>query len=83
MSGPNHTESKVQKKKCEFDPWVRKLPGRRAWQPSPAFLPGESSCSEGPGGLQSVGSQRLGHNGAIKHILWSDWGYFRPTARCV
>ena len=26
----------------EFDPWVRKIPWRRAWQPNPVFLPGES-----------------------------------------
>jgi len=25
-----------------FDPWVRKSPWRRAWQPTPVFLPGES-----------------------------------------
>ena len=25
-----------------FNPWVRKIPWRRAWQPTPAFLPGES-----------------------------------------
>jgi len=25
-----------------FDPWVRKIPWRRAWQPTPIFLPGES-----------------------------------------
>ena len=25
-----------------FDPWVRKIPWRRKWQPTPAFLPGES-----------------------------------------
>ena len=24
-----------------FDPWVGKIPWRRAWQPIPAFLPGE------------------------------------------
>ena len=40
-----------------FDPWVRKLPWRRAWLPTPAFLPGESPWTEEPGGLQSVGSQ--------------------------
>ena len=26
----------------EFDPWVRKIPWRRQWQPTPVFLPGES-----------------------------------------
>ena len=25
----------------EFDPWVRKIPWRREWQPIPVFLPGE------------------------------------------
>ena len=27
---------------CGFDPWVGKIPWRRAWQPSLVFLPGES-----------------------------------------
>ena len=26
----------------EFDPWLRKIPWKRAWQPIPEFLPGES-----------------------------------------
>jgi len=26
----------------EFNPWVGKIPWRRAWQPTPVFLPGES-----------------------------------------
>ena len=29
-------------KRCRFDPWVRKSPWRRAWQPTPVSLPGES-----------------------------------------
>ena len=28
-------------KKCGFDSWVGKLPWRKAWQPTPVFLPGE------------------------------------------
>jgi len=27
---------------CRFDPWVGKIPWRRAWQPTPALSPGES-----------------------------------------
>ena len=30
------------KEESRFNPWVRKIPWRRAWQPSPVFLPGES-----------------------------------------
>ena len=28
-------------KRCRFNPWVRKSPWRRAWQPTPVFLPGD------------------------------------------
>ena len=35
---------------------------RREWLPTPAFLPGESPWTEEPGGLQSIGSQRVGHD---------------------
>ena len=27
---------------CKFNPWVRKIPWRRKWQPTPVFLPGDS-----------------------------------------
>ena len=29
-------------KRHGFNPWVRKIPWRRVWQPTPVFLPGES-----------------------------------------
>ena len=35
-------ESACQCRRHRFDPWVRKIPWRRAWQPAPVFLPGES-----------------------------------------
>ena len=44
---------------CRFNPWVGKIPRRRAWQPTPVFLPGESPWTEEPGGLQFIGSQRV------------------------
>ena len=31
----------LQCRRCRFDPWVRKIPWRRKWQPTPVFLPGE------------------------------------------
>ena len=34
-----------------FDPWVGMIPWRRACQPAPVFLPGESSQTEEPGRL--------------------------------
>ena len=29
-------------KRCRFNPWVGKIPWRKAWQHTPEFLPGES-----------------------------------------
>ena len=43
--------------------WVgKKVLWRRAWQPTPVFLREESPRTEEPGGLQSLGSQRVGHD---------------------
>ena len=44
------------------DPWVGKIPWRRARQLNPIFLPGESPWTEVPGKLQSMRSQRVRHN---------------------
>ena len=35
-------ESARQCRRCGFDPWVRKIPWRRKWQPTPVFFPGKS-----------------------------------------
>ena len=35
-------ESTCQCRRPGFNPWIRKIPWRRAWQPTPVFLPGES-----------------------------------------
>ena len=35
-------------KRWGFDPWIRKIPWRRAWQPAPVFLPGESLGQRSP-----------------------------------
>ena len=32
----------LQCRKPRFDPWVRKVPWRSKWQPTPVFLPGKS-----------------------------------------
>ena len=56
--GSDSKESPCNAGEPEFDPWVGKIPWRRAWQPTPVFLPGESPWTEKPGGLQSMGFSR-------------------------
>ena len=54
---------------------VGKIPWRRKWQPTPVFLPGKIPWTEEPGGLQSMGLQRVRHDCAIKHST-------RSTLKC-
>ena len=50
-------------KRCRCDPWVGKIPWRRAWQSTPIFLPGESHGQRSLAGyIQSMGLQRVGHD---------------------
>ena len=57
-----------------FNPWVRKIPWRRAWQPTPIFLPEES---HGQRSLEdcSPWDHRVKHN-------WSDLTRKHNTGKC-
>ena len=59
-----------------FDPWVGKIPWRRAWPPPPVFLPGESPWTEEPVGYSSRGqkepdtTERLSTAQKLSRGLW-------------
>ena len=42
ISGKEHVCQSRRHKRLGFEPWVGKIPWRKAWQPTPVFLPGES-----------------------------------------
>ena len=48
----------AQSRRHRFHPWVRKIPWRRDWKPTPVFLPWEILRTEEPGGLKSMGLQK-------------------------
>ena len=50
----------MQETLVQFLDW--KIPWRRAWQPTPVFLPGEAPWTEKLCRLQPMGSQRVRHN---------------------
>ena len=45
-----------------FDPWVREIPWRRQWQPTPVFLPGKSHGQRSLEGYSPWGHERVGHD---------------------
>ena len=53
-------------KKENYMPVFIMYPWRRKWQPISVFLPGESPWTEETDGLQSMRSQRVGHDWTTK-----------------
>ena len=61
-SGASGKESACQyrrQKRHSFDPWVRKIPWSREWQPSPIFLPGEFYGQRSLAGCSPWGHKEL------------------------
>ena len=67
-------------------PGLGRPPWRRAWQPTPVLLPGESPWIEEPGRLQTMGLQRVRHNWLTGHstvamcwfetVIFGNWCLF-------
>ena len=53
------------------DPWVRKIPWGREWQPTPIFLPGKSHGQRSLVGYSPWGC-RVRHNWVTKHHTAAD-----------
>jgi len=59
--GPSGKELACQcrrHKRRRFKPWVRKMPWRRAWQPTPVFLPGETHGQRSLVGYSPLGGKQ-------------------------
>ena len=58
--GSSGKESACQRrihKRLRIDPWVRKIPWRREWQPTPVFLPGKSLGQRSLAGYSPCGGK--------------------------
>ena len=64
------SRTRLQCQRLRFDPWVRKIPWRRAWQPTPVFLPGESQGQRSLAGC-SRWSRRVGHDWATNTFTFA------------
>ena len=59
-------ESACQCRRPWFNPWVRKIPWRRKWQPTLVFLPGKSHGQRSMAGYSPWDHRRVGHDLATK-----------------
>ena len=68
-----------KRKRHGFDPWARKIPWRKAWQPTLIFLPGESHGQKSLAGCSPWG-HRVQHNWSnlkCTHMRKSDYIFCR------
>ena len=56
-----------KRKRHRFHPWVGKIPWRRAWQPTPVFLPGESHGQRSLVGYSPWGCKESDMNEVTSH----------------
>ena len=59
-----------------FDPWVRKIPWRRVWQPTPVFLPGESHGQNSLVGYSPWGCKELNTTEQLTVLLLFGYNIF-------
>ena len=67
-------------KRLGFNSWVGKIPWRRAWQPTPVLLPGESHGQRSLAGYSPQGHKELDTTEATQHahsliLQIHQWGY--------
>ena len=70
-----------RRRRCKFDPWIRKIPWRRKWQPSLVFLPGGSPGQRSLAGYSQCGRKESDTTEAIHYSTgqatkmrrWSEW----------
>ena len=57
--GDSEGKASAQNAGNKFDPWVRKIPWRMKWQPTPVLLPGKSHGWRSLVGYSSWGHKEL------------------------
>ena len=60
VEGPPASAGDIMR--CEFDPWVGKIPLEKEMVTHSSILAWEIPWTEEPGGIQSMGSQRVRHD---------------------
>ena len=76
-SGEECTRQRRRHKRHEFIPWVRKIPRRRKWQPTPVFLPGKSHGQMILAGCSPWGHKRCVHSHTHSFTLLHHWGKYK------
>ena len=76
-------ESAYQCRRRGFSPWMGKIPWRRAWQPSPELLPGESRGQRSLAGYSPWGHKELDTTETTEHAHTHSQGVINLSSLCT
>ena len=76
-SSKEHACQPRRPKRRSFDPWVGKIPWRRAWQPTPVLLPGEFHGQRSLVGYGAWGRKELDTTEVTDHTHKFRSGFMR------
>ena len=77
-------EPACQCRRCEFDPWVGKIPWRRKWQPTPVLLLGKSHGQRSLVGYRPWGQKEVAITEWLSaHTSFLQWVVFVPDQKSV
>ena len=77
--GASGKEPACQCRRHRFDPWVGKIPWRRAWEPTPVFLLGESHRQTNPVGNSPWGRKKSGTTEVTQRAIQCDWYPYKKS----
>ena len=78
-SGKEYACQSRRHKRQRFDPWVRKIPWRSKWYPTPVFLPEKSHGQRGLVGYSPKGRKELDPTRESEHTAQTS----RDSYKCV
>ena len=75
----------MQCRRCGFDPWIRKIPWRRKWQPNPVFLLGRYYGQRNMAGHSCMWLQKSDTTYRPNHHHYIQWetGFFPFKNICI
>jgi len=88
LSGKESTCQCKRHSRCRLDSWIRKIPWRRKWQPTPLFLPGKSQGQRrledySPPGCKESGMTEQMSTPQRSHHLWGSWAPAQLSSQCL
>ena len=78
--GGSHSKESTCNSGDQINPWVRKIPWRREWQPTPVFFPRKSHGQRSLAGYSPWGYKNVNTTEQLTLLLWATNTFIFPIS---